>query len=126
MANIEITPANMEAFRTATAAAAAAATSSVIDTAETFEFATNGKPFILLATVADTHGSVALAMNAGDLWAGKATTVGSAPQAKTTAFLVESGYGVNSDGKIEIVATPASGKRLATDHALKLTVIQTL
>jgi GTPase SAR1 family protein len=114
----------MTAFRTAVDSAAAAATSSVADTAETFEFVATGKPFIVEASVANTHGSVALALVAGDGWAGKTTTIGAAVQNKVTDFYVESGYGVNSDGKIEILATPASGKRLATDHVLTLRIIQ--
>lgn len=124
MPNIAITPSDMTAFRTAVDSAQAAAASSVIDTAETFEFASNGKPFIVLASVANTHGSVALTMTAGDAWAGLAKTIGAAVQNKTTAFYVESGFALLDTGKIEIVATPASGKRLATDHALKLQVIQ--
>lgn len=124
MANTAITPANLTAFRKATDMAVVAATASVADTPETFEFVATGKPFILLATVANSHGSVALSMNVGDTWAGKATTIGAAVENKTTAFYVESGYGLNDAGKIEIVATPATGKILLTNHALKLSVIQ--
>lgn len=124
MSNIVITPANLTAFRTATDSAAAAATSSVADATEKFEFASNGKPFIIEASVANSHGSVTLSVVKGDGWGGKAMTIGAAVQNKVTAFLVESGYGLNTDGKIEILATPASGKKLYTDHALTLRVYQ--
>jgi hypothetical protein len=119
-----IVPANLTAFRTATDSAATAATADTADLAESFDFTSNGKPFIVLAKVAAANGSVTLAMSAGDSWAAKATSIGLAPQAKTTAFYVESGYGVDSDGKITITATPASGKKLLTDHVLTLAVIQ--
>ena len=124
MSNIAITPANLTAFRTATDSAAAAATSAVANATEVFEFASNGKPFIVEASVADSHGSVALSLVKGDGWGGKAISIGAAPQNKVTCFLVESGYGLNSDGKIEILATPATGKKLYTEHALTLRVYQ--
>jgi len=124
MSNIAITPANLTAFRTGADSATAAATSEVADATETFEFTATGKPFIVMASLANTHGPVALTTVAGDGWAGKAISLGTTVQNKVTAFLVESGYGVNTDGKVEILATPASGKKLLTDHALTLRVIQ--
>lgn len=124
MSNIAITETDLVKFRTATDYATAAATSTAANTAETFEFDSLGGPFIVLATVANSHGSVSLALTKGDGWAGQAISIGDAVQNKVTAFLVEPAYGMQDTGKIEIKATPANGKKLLTDHALTLGVIQ--
>jgi hypothetical protein len=121
---IAVTSGSVVKYNTPVAVAAAAATSSVIDTAEDFEitYGTGDGRVLILATVADTHGSVVLTAPAGAFWAGMAQTV-TVPQNAESAFVLEGAKGKLADGTIVITATPASGKRLATDHALKIKAI---
>ena len=42
----------------------------------------------------------------------------------TTAVQIETGIFTKTNGTIEVVATPATGKKLLTDHALTVEVIE--
>ena len=121
---IVVTSASIVLYETPVAMAAAAATSSVVNTAEDFEvtFGTADSRVILVATVANTHGSVTLTAPAGAFWFGKATSIAIAQNA-TRVLVLEGAKGKLATDKIVITATPATGKRLATDHAFTLAAI---
>lgn len=126
MSNIAITPATITAFDTATDAAAATSTSTEINISETFEFALTGKPskVAFIFSNANSHGTYTYSIAAGVLGvSGKAKT-GSILQNKPNAVVqIETGRYINANGKIEITLTPASGKKLYTDHGATVRVI---
>jgi len=124
MADIPVTSASITKYLTAATTTAAAATSSVIDAAETFEvtYGTGDGRVILIASVANTHGSVTLTAPAGAFWAGGAQSI-ACVQNKESVFVLEGAKGKLADGTIVITATPAAGKRLLTDHAFTLKAI---
>lgn len=101
-----------------------AATSSVADTAEEFVLTPtkNDDKTIVRVAVANTHGSVTLTVTAGDFWMGGTALTLTCVQNKTTIFQLESAKYLQSNGTYVITATPAGGKRLATDHAMTLEV----
>ena len=119
-----ITACDLVAFKLGVELKSTAATANTADATEIFSFKSTGKPFIVIAEVAASNGAVTLKANKGELWAMKEIDIGSAPQGKTTAFYVEPAYGARNDGTVEFIAIPASGKKLLTDHTLKLSVIQ--
>jgi hypothetical protein len=123
MPNTAITKNELTKFRTGAELTQTAATVDTAGDTETFEFATNGMPFLLIADVAATNGSVSLEVVKGNLWSGATKSV-TAEQNKKTMFYVEAAYGARKDGKLYIKATPATGKKLKTDHALKLSVVE--
>ena len=79
---------------------------------------------LIRATVADTNGAVGLSVTAGDFWASTSALSLSVAQATTAIFIVEGGKYTQSDGTIVITATPATGKKLKTDHALTMSAFQ--
>jgi len=104
------------------AVTANAATSSVIDEVEVFTFTPNkqdGKTLIRI-TVGDTHGAVAFSISAGDFWMGIDPKTGSVAQATSEVIQIETAKYMQDDGTIAVTFTPASGKRLLTDHALSV------
>lgn len=135
----EITTANLTnllKLNTAYEVKQVAATETTIDDTETFYFALPAQRIIqrvvVLVEVAASHGSVSAQVLAGNAWAAKAQTAVACPQAKTTAFSFEPGMAIiykaanaigSNDKEIQIRLTPASGKKLQTDHVAKITVI---
>lgn len=77
---------------------------------------------LIRISVGDTHGAVAYSVAAGDFWMGISALTGSAAQAKTSLITLETAKYLQSDGTIEITFTPASGKKLKTEHALSVEV----
>ena len=79
---------------------------------------------VIRAKVADTNGAVALTVTKGDHWAATADLALSCAQATDNVFILEGGKYTQSDGTIVITATPASGKKLKTDHAFVMSAFQ--
>jgi hypothetical protein len=126
MPNIAITPATVTAFNTAASAAAAAAVSSTANEAEVFEVAIVGKPtkVALMFNNANSHGSYTYSIAAGAFGTSGAAVTGTIVQNKTGEVVqLETGKVQDSTGKIVITVTPATGKRLATDHACTIRAI---
>ncbi len=136
MANIAVTPKQIKALYTAyDVATQAAATGSVVDATDTFYFvipdgARAIQRILVEVEVANSHGSVVAQCDAGEMWAAKAKTV-TCPQNKTTMFMFEPAKHLipraadaigSNDKEINITLTPASGKRIYTDHAAKVAV----
>lgn len=104
------------------AVTANAATTDVIDEAQKFIFTPNkqdGKTLIRI-TVGPTNGAVAFSVAAGDFWMGIDAKEGSVAQATSEVIQIESAKYMKDDGTIEVTFTPASGKKLLTDHALSV------
>jgi len=119
MANISVTPVkglkNLE-----TETAAVAATSTTADTAETFEFS-SGKSFALVFS--SILIGIKFEFSEGTMWAGKSGLDFTTTE-KCGAYVVESAKVTPTNGKVTIKAIPASGKKLLTDHALTVTVVE--
>jgi hypothetical protein len=74
--------------------------------------------------VGDTHGAVAYSIAAGAGVFGLPAKTGSIAQAKTEVIQIETGRYMLADGTIKITLTPASGKKLASEHAAKVFAIE--
>ncbi len=104
-----------------------AATSSVIDEAEVFTFTPDhpdNKYLIIIDNTSALHGAVGFSVAAGGMWAAGDPLTGSVAQAKAEAIVLEGGKYKSASGTIEITLTPASGKRLLTDHAVRCIAIK--
>lgn len=99
-----------------------AATADTANLAEVFTFTPNkqdGKTLIRI-TVGPTNGAVAFSIGAGDFWMGINPKTGSVAQATSEVIQIESAKYMKDDGTIDITFTPASGKKLLTDHLLSV------
>lgn len=115
VSNTEITEFNTEVEVTENAA-----TSAVIDETEVFTVSPGAKDPKVVIQLANGigHGAVAWSVAAGDYWAAPLTALtGSIAAGTIEAIVLEGAKYKNQDGTIAITLTPASGKRLATDHA---------
>lgn len=103
-----------------------AATSTTIDEVEVFTITPTAADHdvVIKIDVADTHGAVAYSVAAGALWAGSAALAGSVAQATSECIVLTGGKYRSATGTYVITFTPASGKRLLTDHALNVEVIE--
>lgn len=127
MAAIEVTTTKITKFATPATTTVAAATSTTVNEKEDFEieYSTADSRVIIVADVANTHGTVKLNAPKGAFWAGGALSV-NCVQNKRSVFVLEGGKHKAADGTITLEAEPATGKRLLTDHALKIEVIELL
>lgn len=104
-----------------------AATSTVIDATEVFTITpTKGveKVLIFIEVTAGDQGAVAYSVAAGEFWAATSALTGSVAQGTTDVITLETAKYMAQAGTIAITFTPASGKRLLTDHALKVYVVE--
>lgn len=103
-----------------------AADADTADLAQKFIYTPTGKDnkIVFGAVVANTNGTVALSFKAGAGVFGTAAKSVNAVQNKTSLVQIETGRYAQADGTIEITATPASGKKLLTDHTLKIFAIE--
>jgi len=98
------------------------ATADTADLAEVFTFTPDkqdGKTLIRI-TVGPTHGAVAFSVSAGDFWMGIDAVTGSVAQATSEVIQIESAKYMQDDGTIAVTFTPASGKKLLSEHALSV------
>lgn len=103
-----------------------AATSSVIDATEVFTITPTKADanMVISLTVATGHGAVAYSVAAGGQWASVSALTGSVAEAATEAIVLEGAKYKSTSGTYVITLTPASGKRLLTDHAATMQVIE--
>ena len=104
-----------------------AATADVANTPEVFTITpTKGQDkMIIEIEVADTNGPVAVSLGAGVQYWASAALAWSCPQAKTTIMHVSDiARFMTTASTILLTLTPASGKKLLTDHAAKVGVIE--
>lgn len=103
------------------------ATSSVIDATEVFTFTparADEKVCIYIENVGTTHGTLTYSIAAGDYWGAGSALTGSVAQGLGRAIVLEGFKYKKQVGTILITFTPASGKRLLTDHLLQVEVIE--
>jgi hypothetical protein len=126
MANIAIVNTKISALNTAQALTLTAADESVNDTAQKFVYTPTGKDnkIIFGFQVAASHGTVTWSIGNGVGVFAKGAKTGSTEQATTGTVQVESGCYLKTNGTIEITFTPASGKDLTNDHALKVFALE--
>lgn len=123
---VAVTNTNIPTKNTVTTITSNAATSSVIDTAEVFTITPvkrDGKVLIKINN-GPTHGTVTYSIAKGGFWQAISALTGSVAQATNIGIVLESAKYKKTDGTIVITFTPASGKRLLTDHALTVEVIE--
>lgn len=129
MAAIDITNTLIEKYNTATEfKAATAATETTADKAEVFKYTPTGKAnkVIFGIAVAASNGAVKVKFTKAPGVFGGADLEISAAEGKTTVVQVEQGRFVQADGSFEITLTPATGKKLLTDHAASIYAIETM
>jgi hypothetical protein len=103
-----------------------AATADADNLAEVFTITPTKRTdkMIILVEVANSHGTVECALGAGDYWAATEVTF-DAVQNKTSVFHVSDiARFMTEDGEIKLTLTPASGKKLLTNHAATVQVIE--
>lgn len=107
--------------------AADAATESNANKAEAFTITPTkaGRKILILVTETSNAGDITCSLGAGsEFWASDAQTFTAATN-KTSAFQIEDvARFLTSSGTIVLTLTPANGKRLATDHAATVQVIE--
>lgn len=124
--NILITNNKITALNAFQAVTKMAADADTADLAQKFIYTPTGKDnkIAILIDVAATNGSVATSIKAGTRVFAGPTKTGSVAQATTGVVQIETGKYMQADGTIEFTLTPASGKKLLTDHAAKVYVIE--
>lgn len=102
------------------------ATSSVIDATEVFTITPTKSDQRVLIEIENgpTNGTITYSIAAGGFYAASAALTGSVAQDLCRGLVLEGSKYKSATGTIVITFTPASGKRLLTDHALVVRVIQ--
>jgi hypothetical protein len=105
-----------------------AATSTTIDEAEVFTITpTQAKQCMTIIIGNGTgHGALTAAFSAGDMWGAKAISSLSVGAGEEQMIKIDSFKALQNDGTIDLTLTPASGKRLLTDHAAYVKVVEDL
>ena len=105
-----------------------AATSTVANTAEVFTVtpSTAGTQTMFRITVGPTHGAVAYSVAAGVEFGKGIAFTGSVAQSTSEVFVLDTARFLTAAGTILITLTPASGKKLLTDHAASMAVYNVL
>jgi len=125
MAAIACNKSTMAAFNTIYGLTANAADEDVANNPQNFTYTPTkaGNRVMVFASVANTHGSVTITTAAGDFHMGGIVTL-VCPQNGLTGFVVEDAKMKTKAGLMTFTATPASGKKLTSEHALKLYVVE--
>jgi hypothetical protein len=110
-------------FQTVTVMAADADTANL---AQDFIYTPTGRDnkIAIFLQVANTHGAVATTIAAGVGVFGTAAKTDSVAQNTTEVLQIETGRYMLANGTIKITLTPASGKKLASEHAAKLYIVE--
>lgn len=126
---VTVTNTTLSAYDTEYTVVANAATSAVIDEAEVFTVTPtkSGHKVTIHLTNGVGHGAFTYSVPVGDLWASDTATAltGSVAAGATEVIQLEDGIHLNG-GAYAITLTPASGKRLLTDHAASMAVIESV
>lgn len=126
---VAVTNTSLTAYGTEAALTANAATSTTANEAEIFTITPtrpSSKMLIMLGPIAATQGAVAWSIAAGadNHFGSGAADTGSIAQDTTEVIVIDTARHLSSTGTIPITFTPASGKKLATDHKLKVSVVE--
>ena len=124
--NISLTNTKITALNTDQALTFNAADQDTINLTQKFIYTPTGydNKICIGFQVGDTHGAVAYSIAVSPGVFGSVAVTGSVAQAATEIVQIETGRFISATGTIEITATPATGKRLTSDHALKIFVIE--
>jgi hypothetical protein len=116
----------LPAMNAGTVSTPTAATADTADLAEIFEITLDkdGKSYIEINNVSAINGTVTYSVAAGEFWMGIAALTGSVAQGVSKIIQLESAKYLKKDGKFYLTITPASGKKLKTDHALTLKAVK--
>lgn len=127
---VTVTNSTMSLYDTEYTVTPNAATSSVIDEVEVFTVTPTkaAHQVAITFTNASGHGPYTYSVPIGALWAGDTATAftGSIAAGAEEIIQLESGKHLDANGKYLITLTPASGKRLLTDHVAVMKVIETV
>ncbi|MCK9218284.1 MAG: hypothetical protein M0P77_10280 [Firmicutes bacterium] len=118
----EVTMTKMSAINTATKLNVKAAAIDTANGTETFEFAPKGVR-VLLGIENGSTDKLTYELSAGDMWAGKGLT-GDFSTVETKVLRLDTANFKDDEGNITLKLTPASGKKLLTDHGAKVFVIE--
>lgn len=106
-----------------------AATSSTIDQAEVFTITPTGKAnkTAIVFTNGAGHGAFTYSIAAGaNVFKAAAAKTGSIAAGASEVIQLDLGRYTSSTGTVVVTLTPASGKRLLTDHAASMSVLELL
>lgn len=123
---VDVTNTKLTARDTELAITVNAATADVADTAEVFTITPdNGNFAIYITEGSGTDGAVAWSIGAGtsEHFGSAAALTGSVAQGTTEVIAIDTAKYMQS-GDILITLTPASGKKLLTDHAASMYVVE--
>lgn len=103
-----------------------AATADVADTAEVFTItpAKGMDKMMIQISVANTHGAVAASLGAGSFWARKAQAWSCVQNVISVFAVVDIARFKTAAGTILLTLTPASGKKLLSEHVATVQVIE--
>lgn len=124
---VTVTKTTMLLYDTEYAVTANAATSTTIDATEAFTIvpsAAGHDVLIVINNGATDQGTITYSVAAGTQFGAGAALTGSVVQNTSDAIVLKSAKYKNASGAFVITFTPASGKRLLTDHALSVEVIE--
>jgi hypothetical protein len=123
---VSITNTRIAALNTSQALTFNAATADTAGATEVFTYTPTGKDHKVLIgiQVANSNGPVSYSIAGGAGVFGTAAKTGSVAQGTTGVIQIETGRYMSASGTIAITFTPASGKKLLTDHALKVWVAE--
>jgi len=112
-------------LNTGTTSTPTAATSDVANLVEVFVFTpTKSKYVIQIDNVSGANGSVTYSMAIGTHWAATVPLTGTVLQGTSQVLELDTARAVGALGAMSLTVTPASGKKLLTDHALTIQGIQ--
>ena len=123
---VTVTNSTITTFNTEVVKSKNPATSTVIDATEVFTITpTESDEKVVVEIVNGAgHGALAWSVAAGDYWAAGSALTGSASDGATELIVLEGAKYKLQAGTVAITLTPATGKRLLTDHASAVNVIE--
>lgn len=124
---VNTTNTDISKFNTEVTLTKNAATSTVIDETEVFTITPTKADHKTVITIENGagHGALAWSFAAGDYWAApKSALAGSVADGTSEVIVLEGAKYQAQAGTIALTLTPAAGKRLLTDHAAKVAVVQ--
>lgn len=123
---VTVTNTTLVAYNTSVAKTNNPATSTVADEVEVFTITPTKSDYKVMIEIVNgpTHGTISFSIAAGGYWAAGSALTGTVAQATTRLIVLEGAKYKALAGTIAITLTPASGKKLLTDHASAVNCIQ--
>lgn len=123
---VTVTNSTISTFNTEVVKTNNPATSSVVDATEVFTITPteSDEKVVVEFKNGAGHGALAWSVGAGDYWAAGDALTGSVADGATEVIVLEGAKYKLQAGTVAVTLTPASGKRLLTDHAAAVNVIE--